>query len=95
MTYRAIPKNAPLATNYLWDQIQDFHVNSNGVSIMDRHDWSQYHCSWCGWQIEPQYEDYFSSDSYHAHEYCHNKHCFGRQTRSRPNRPSATPRQKQ
>ena len=76
MTYREIPKNAPLATKFRWT---DRHLFAGSI-IMDRpvfqNEWCSYHCSWCGWQIEPLYEDYFSSNGYHAHEYCHNKQHF-------------------
>ena len=54
-------------------------------------------CQKCGWQIYTDFEDYHYqriTRERFRYSYKH-KHCFGRQNRSRPYRPSATPRQKQ
>ena len=54
-------------------------------------------CNKCGWIIYIGLEDYYYRESvdHNSTQAWRHKHCFGRQNRSRPNRPSATPRQKQ
>ena len=56
----------------------------------------QMHCKKCGWYIYADLEDHYWEDrrDHRIPERWQHKDCYERQNRSRPYRPSATPRQK-